>query len=71
MGLFFISTPKAPGIKCILCNYMALWFKLPTQLNTVLLQKLIAVQLFRKLPAFHGIRTFVTVFTKFHQWTLS
>jgi hypothetical protein len=36
-----------------------------------LLEKLIVIQLAKKLPAFYGIQMFSTVFTRAHLWTLS
>jgi hypothetical protein len=39
--------------------------------NTVLIEKLIVVQLVKKFSFFYGARKFIAVFTKARHWTLS
>jgi hypothetical protein len=45
--------------------------ELTTQSNTVVLEKLLVLQLFMKFPAFYGNRSFITAFTRAHQLSLS
>jgi hypothetical protein len=52
--------------KCISSVYTPL-----TPWNIVLLEKLIVIQLVKKLLAFYGTRRFFTVFTRFRCWFLS
>jgi hypothetical protein len=38
--------------------------------SKVLLEKLAVAQLVKKSPAFYGTRTFITVFTRVHHWSV-
>jgi len=49
---------------------LLLWGLWRTACSRVLLEKLIVTHLVKKLPAFHRIRRFITVFTSVHNWSL-
>jgi hypothetical protein len=64
LSSFFIKNEISLQYLYVLQIYLALW-------DRVLLKKLIVTQLAKKLPAFQGTRTFITVFTAARHWTSS